>query len=112
QVLDVLRSMSAEFGTGVLFVTHDLGVVADLCDRVVVMYAGQVVEEASADALFEGPRHPYSRALLDALPQSGARRGRLSVIPGIAPRAGSFPPGCRFHPRCPWAIDACTAHEV
>ena len=112
QVLDVLRSMCAEFGTGVLFVTHDLGVVADLCDRVVVMYAGQVVEEAPIDPLFEAPNHPYTCALLDALPQLGARRGRLSVIPGIAPRAGRFPSGCRFHPRCPASTDACVAQDV
>ncbi|MDW3215269.1 MAG: ABC transporter ATP-binding protein [Ilumatobacteraceae bacterium] len=112
QVLDVLRSMCAEFGTGVLFVTHDLGVVADLCDRVVVMYAGQVVEQAPIETLFDAPNHPYSCALLDALPQLGARRGRLSSIPGVAPRAGRFPTGCRFHPRCPASTEACAAESV
>jgi peptide/nickel transport system ATP-binding protein len=107
QVLDVLRTMCADLGTAVLFVTHDLGVVADLCDRVLVMYAGQLVEESPVDPIFRSPRHPYTRALIEAMPQVGARRERLSVIPGVAPRAGQFADGCRFHPRCSYALDAC-----
>ncbi len=112
QVLDVLRRLSRERDMAVLLVTHDLGVVADLCDDVVVMYAGQVVESADVDGLFEEPAHPYTRALLRAMPQVGARQGELAVIPGTAPGAGELPGGCRFHPRCEAAIDACRAGPV
>ena len=112
QVLDVLRTMGKELDTAVLFVTHDLGVVAELCDRVVVMYAGQIVEQSDVDPLFEMPRHPYTRALLRAMPQIGARRGRLPVIPGSAPRPGGMPPGCRFHPRCEEGEQRCTEAPV
>ncbi|GAA2895237.1 ABC transporter ATP-binding protein [Pseudonocardia halophobica] len=107
QVLDLLRAMRDEFGTAVVFVTHDLGVVADICDRAVVMYAGQVVERAGVDALYEHPRHPYTEALLSAMPQLTARSGRLATIPGSTPPAGAMPAGCRFHPRCGHVVDAC-----
>jgi peptide/nickel transport system ATP-binding protein len=107
QVLDLLREMRDEFGTAVVFVTHDLGVVADICDRAVVMYAGQVVERAEVDTLYEHPRHPYTEALLSAMPQLAARSGRLATIPGSTPPAGAMPPGCRFHPRCGHVVDAC-----
>jgi oligopeptide/dipeptide ABC transporter ATP-binding protein len=107
QVLDLLRAMRDEFGTAVVFVTHDLGVVADICDRAVVMYAGQVVERSGIDALYEHPRHPYTEALLSAMPQLTARSGRLATIPGSTPPAGAMPPGCRFHPRCGHVVDAC-----
>ena len=112
QVLDVLREMARELNTAVLFVTHDLGVVAELCDRVVVMYAGQIVEESAVDPLFESPRHPYTRALLRSMPQIGARRGRLPVIPGAAPRPGNMPDGCRFHARCSEGEQRCTESPV
>jgi oligopeptide/dipeptide ABC transporter ATP-binding protein len=112
QVLDLIRQMARDSGTAVLFVTHDLGVVADLCDRVVVMYAGEVVEQAAVDDLFESPGHPYTRALLRSMPQVGARQGRLPVLPGSAPRAGSMPPGCRFEPRCIEALPECAAAPV
>ncbi|MCF7550522.1 ABC transporter ATP-binding protein [Pseudonocardia sp. WMMC193] len=107
QVLDLLRSMRDEFGTAVVFVTHDLGVVADICDRAVVMYAGQVVERAPIDDLYAAPRHPYTEALLSAMPQLVARTGRLATIPGSTPPAGSMPAGCRFHPRCGHVVDTC-----
>jgi peptide/nickel transport system ATP-binding protein len=91
----------------VLFVTHDLGVVADLCDRVVVMYAGQVVEEADIHDLFDRPRHPYTAGLLAAIPQVVGADGQLASIPGVVPSAAAMPPGCRFEPRCPFAVEAC-----
>ncbi len=112
QVLDVVREMCRAFDTAVLFVTHDLGVVADLCDRVVVMYAGQVVEQAGVDPLFEAPEHPYTSALLESMPQVGARRGRLPVIPGSAPRPGSMPEGCRFTERCAESEQQCAQAPV
>jgi peptide/nickel transport system ATP-binding protein len=107
QVLDLMRTMSAESGTAVVFVTHDLGVVADICDRAVVMYAGQVVEQAGVDDLYHRPRHPYTAALMTAMPQLTGRSGRLATIPGRTPAPGSMPTGCRFHPRCAHAVAAC-----
>jgi peptide/nickel transport system permease protein len=107
QILDLLRSLRSEFGLAVLFVTHDLGVVADICDRVVVLYAGQLVEEAPLDRFFDRPRHPYSEGLLAAMPRMSARDEALYTIPGQVPVAGTAPPGCRFLPRCRHARDAC-----
>ncbi|WP_252437231.1 ABC transporter ATP-binding protein [Pseudonocardia humida] len=107
QVLDLMRTMSREHGTAVVFVTHDLGVVADICDRAVVMYAGQVVEQAVVDDLYHRPRHPYTAALMTAMPQLTGRSGRLATIPGRTPAPGSMPAGCRFHPRCAHAVDRC-----
>ncbi|QJY48097.1 ABC transporter ATP-binding protein [Pseudonocardia broussonetiae] len=100
EILELLRELRREQGIAVLLVTHDLGVVADFCDRVVAMYAGTVVERAGVDELFADPRHPYTRALLDAVPQAGDPRTILPVIPGRVPAAGRFPGGCRFEPRC------------
>jgi len=95
----------------VLLITHDLGVVAGHADRVVVMYAGRVVETAPTDALFEQPTHPYTEGLLAAVPRIDAPRSRLHAIPGQVPAATAWPPGCRFHPRCPYAWDKCAAQE-
>jgi peptide/nickel transport system ATP-binding protein len=107
QILELLRSLRTELGMGVLFVTHDLGVVAEICDRVVVMYAGQVVEEAAVDRFFAAPRHPYGEGLLASMPQLAARHARLPVIPGQVPPPDAWPTGCRFHPRCAYALDGC-----
>ncbi len=112
QVLDLIRSLQQAMGMSVLFVTHDLGVVADICDRVVVMYAGQVVEEAPVAALFSRPRHPYAGALLASMPSLGSTEAHLHVIPGRVPTPGRMPEGCRFHPRCEHAIEACESTEV
>ncbi|SHL11305.1 oligopeptide transport system ATP-binding protein [Pseudonocardia thermophila] len=100
EILGLLRDLQRDLDLAVLLVTHDLGVVADFCDDVVVMYAGHVVERASIDELFYSPGHPYSSALLASVPQSGSPRTRLAVIPGRVPPAGRFPAGCRFQPRC------------
>ena len=107
QILDLLRSLQRELGLAVLFVTHDLGVVADVCDRVAVMYAGQLVEEAPLEPFFSRPRHPYSEGLLAAMPRMTSRDAPLYAIPGQVPAAGAAPPGCRFLPRCRHARDAC-----
>jgi peptide/nickel transport system permease protein len=112
QILDLLRWLQAELGMAVIFVTHDLGVIADLCSRVIVMYAGQVVEEASVDELFANPRHPYTEGLLAAIPQSGLENERLASIPGVVPAPTEMPLGCRFHPRCPYAVPACASTPV
>jgi len=104
QVLRLLDDLQAERDMGVLFVTHDLGVVAAVADRVVVMYAGKVMETAPVEELFENPSHPYTAALLDCLP---GRTGDLGAIPGGLPDPTDPPDGCRFHPRCEHAVDAC-----
>jgi peptide/nickel transport system ATP-binding protein/oligopeptide transport system ATP-binding protein len=106
QILKLILRLREQLGMGVLLVTHDLGVVAQTCDRVAVMYAGHVVEEAPVEILFRRPRHPYTASLLAALP-ARSNDGVLRAIPGGPPDLARPPPGCRFHPRCPHAIDAC-----
>ncbi len=108
QILDLLRTLQSELDLAVVFVTHDLGVVADLCDRVAVMYAGQIVEQATAHELFTHPRHPYTEGLLRAMPQASQERAdALYVIDGTVPTAAAMPTGCRFHPRCQYAVADC-----
>jgi dipeptide transport system ATP-binding protein len=109
QILELLDRLRRELELAVVLITHDLSVVAETCDRVVVMYAGSVVEEASAATLFATPSHPYTRGLLAALPRLGqpAERGKLPAIPGQVPDASDRPPGCAFHPRCPDSFDRC-----
>ena len=112
EFLDLLRSLQARLGMAVILVTHDLGVIADLCSRVVVMYAGQVVEEASVEDLFARPQHSYTEGLLAAIPQVAEHDERLASIPGVVPDPHAMPTGCRFHPRCPYAIPECTSAPV
>jgi peptide/nickel transport system ATP-binding protein len=112
QILDLMRSLQEELGTAILFVTHDFGVVADICDRVAVMYAGQIVEAAPVSEVFARPRHPYSEGLLVSMPQAASPGGRLTVIAGQVPRPGALPSGCRFHPRCAYATVECQAAPV
>ena len=112
QILELLAELRGEFGLSILFVTHDLGVVADFCDRVLVMYAGQIVEQAEIHRLFAHPAHPYSDALLAAMPRLTDRNKELVTIPGSVPTIERFPSGCRFHPRCRLAVEDCTAGSV
>ncbi|MEJ2214977.1 MAG: ABC transporter ATP-binding protein [Gemmatimonadota bacterium] len=111
QILELLLDLRDRLGMAVILITHDLGVIAETCDRVVVMYAGRVVEQAPARDLFLDPRHPYTQGLLEALPQLDRRQERLAVIPGAVPAPTAWPAGCRFHPRCRYAWDRCTAGE-
>jgi oligopeptide/dipeptide ABC transporter ATP-binding protein len=111
QILELLGRLQKELGMAVLLITHDLGVVAGHADRVVVMYAGKVVETADTTALFDHPVHPYTEGLLAAVPRIDAPRSRLHAIPGQVPAATAWPVGCRFHPRCPYAWDKCVAEE-
>ena len=107
QILDLLRSLQREWGMSIVLITHDLGVVAEMAQRVVVMYAGQIVERADVEALFAWPRHPYTAGLLRSIPRLEGEREALEPIDGTVPDAASFPDGCRFHPRCPLARDRC-----
>jgi oligopeptide/dipeptide ABC transporter ATP-binding protein len=107
QILSLLAELRAKHGMAVLLITHDLGVVAEVCDRVVVMYAGQVVETGSVEEIFADARHPYTRALLDALPSMATRGERLKSIPGTVPSPTDLPSGCRFMDRCSRAGAGC-----
>lgn len=107
QVMDLMKKMRDDFETSILLVTHDLGVVAEMADHVVVMYAGQVVETTDADTLFDKPLHPYTNGLMDSIPSINEDKETLYSIPGIVPEASNFPQGCRFADRCSLAVDRC-----
>jgi oligopeptide/dipeptide ABC transporter ATP-binding protein len=112
QILDLMKALRRERGTAILLITHDMGVVADMADRVAVMYAGRIVESGPADAIFADPRHPYTRLLLRSVPRlDDAPKGEMTVIAGSVPAQGDWPPGCRFAPRCPLAEAACVARD-
>jgi len=100
QILDLMRSMRKEMGTSVILITHDLGVVAEMAERVAVMYAGEIVEQTDVDSLFDEPLHPYTQGLIGSIPILGEIKDRLEVIPGSVPNLVNLPPGCRFAPRC------------
>ncbi|MGD1086633.1 MAG: ABC transporter ATP-binding protein [Verrucomicrobiota bacterium] len=108
QILDLLRDLKERLGMAILLITHNLGIVGDMADRVAVMYAGQIVELSPARELLRRPLHPYTRALMNSVPKLRGGAGRLPAIPGGVPRIGSFPPGCRFAPRCPIARPECS----
>ncbi len=108
QILELLHELKQRLGMAILLITHNLGIVGDMADRVAVMYAGQVVELAPAMELLRRPLHPYTKALMNAVPKLAGGADRLSAIPGNVPRIGNFPPGCRFAPRCPIAKPECS----
>ena len=109
QVLQVMRRLQGEFGTAIILITHDLGVVAEVADDVVVMYAGSTMEKADRYETFGAPHHPYTEGLLQSLPAYGGERERLRPIPGQPPSLINLPGGCPFHPRCPYVMDRCRA---
>ncbi len=111
QILDLMRRLQQELGTAIILITHDLGVIADLVDTVVVMYAGKVVERAPVKRLFAAPRHPYTQGLLRSVPSLETREHRMRTIEGTVPSAYAMPQGCRFHPRCTMARDVCRTEE-
>jgi peptide/nickel transport system ATP-binding protein len=107
QIIDVLLRLSEESGTALLFITHDLGVVAETCQRIITMYAGEVVEDARTDDVLLRPRHPYTSGLIRSLPRLSERKAKLPAIAGRVPNAFEMPEGCRFQARCPYAVEAC-----
>jgi peptide/nickel transport system ATP-binding protein len=109
QILDLMRDLKEKTGTSIMLITHDLGVVAEMCDRVIVMYAGQVVEETDVETLFEQPKHPYTIGLMNSIPDLEEEREYLQTIPGAVPLPHQMPKGCRFAPRCSQAMAIC--HE-
>jgi len=106
QILALIQKLKAEIGTSLLLITHNLGVVAEMCDEVAIMYAGKIVEQSPVHDIFSRPKHPYTKMLLEAVPKPG--RKRLVPIPGTVPNLIDTPPGCAFHPRCPRAMDVCS----
>ncbi|WP_336345115.1 ABC transporter ATP-binding protein [Halalkalicoccus ordinarius] len=111
QILDLLEGLAEEFDTAIQLITHDLGVVAEVCDRVMVMYAGKPVEKAPVEELYYDPKMPYTVGLMSSIPRVGDTRERLQTIPGTMPDLVELPPGCDFHPRCPFAEEVCTRKE-
>jgi peptide/nickel transport system ATP-binding protein/oligopeptide transport system ATP-binding protein len=107
QILELMKKLQREFSSAILFITHDLGVIAEMTDRVIVMYAGLIVEEAKVEDLFETPLHPYTIGLMNSKPDLNIQEKRLNVIPGNVPNLTNLPAGCAFNPRCSFAIDKC-----
>ncbi len=111
RILELMNQLKREGGTSIMLVTHDMGVVAESCDRVAVMYAGRIVEYAEAETLFAGPRHPYTLGLMRSIPRIDRETERLQAIPGVVPNATSLPHGCKFRDRCRYADDVCAQKE-
>ena len=109
QILDLMGELKAQSGAAIILITHDLGVVAEICDEVAVMYAGEIVERASVDELFANPQHPYTVGLLGSIPRLGRQTSHLATIEGMVPNMANPPPGCRFAARCPFAKSTCVA---
>ena len=110
QILDLMLKLKEELDTAIILITHDLGIIAEVAQRVIVMYAGEIVEEATVDEIFENPLHPYTRGLLQSMPhvdQRSKRLARLQEIPGVVPGLNELPQGCLFHPRCPQTMEIC-----
>jgi len=107
QILELMKKLKEEFHTSILLITHDLGIIAEMCDRVNIMYGGVIVETSAVLDLFENPLHPYSQGLLSAIPRFDMKKEELAVIPGVVPDLIHPPSGCRFHPRCPHAMPVC-----
>jgi len=107
QILDLLKELKNRLNVAMILITHDMGIVADVCDRVTVLYAGQVCESGTVEQVFEKPKHPYTQALLTSVPNLALRKEKLSVIPGNVPNLIEPPSGCRFNPRCPYAQQIC-----
>jgi peptide/nickel transport system ATP-binding protein len=111
QILELLNSLRKKLGLAIIFVTHDLGVVAEICDKVLVMYGGVTAEYADVDTIYNQPRHPYTQELLKAFPDLTKPKKKLTSIPGYPPRLDALPAGCRFAPRCPAAFDRCHTEQ-
>lgn len=111
QILDLMENLKQKTGTSILFITHDLGVVAEVCDDVVVMYSGRVVEKGDVRSIFASPSHPYTKGLLASIPKLGECAEELESIPGNVPNPKYMPQGCKFAPRCSCAFDKCREEE-
>lgn len=111
QILDLINELKYQFGMAILMITHDMGVIAEVADRVGVMYAGKIVEYANVKTIFANPKHPYTWGLMNSIPRPGLNRNRLSTITGVVPSSYNYPKGCNYNIRCPIASDNCFIHE-
>ena len=111
QVLELMKELKVKYRTSMILITHDLGVVAEICDKIAIMYAGSIVEYGTAEEIYNRHRHPYTQALFDSIPDIDADQERLNVIPGVTPDPTNLPAGCAFHPRCAHACDACAERD-
>ncbi|MFW6381075.1 MAG: ABC transporter ATP-binding protein [Bacillota bacterium] len=111
QILRLMKDLKQEIGASIILITHDLGVIAQMVERVLVFYAGHIIERAQIDTLFEDPKHPYTRGLIKSIPRIGHKRTRLDTIPGMVPSPFEFPEGCRFNPRCKDVMDICVKED-
>ncbi len=107
QILDLINNLKKKLGTSIIMITHDMGIVAECCDEVAVMYAGEVVEQGKVQQIFNHPHHPYTKGLLNSIPKLEGNGDRMEVIPGMVPNINRMPEGCRFHPRCKYADELC-----
>ncbi|HIC88047.1 MAG TPA: ABC transporter ATP-binding protein [Anaerolineae bacterium] len=112
QIMDLLNRINREHGTSIILVTHDLGLAAEFCHNIAVMYAGRIVEEGPTNDVIEDPKHPYTRGLLDCIPRIRQERRRIKPIPGTVPDLINLPPGCAFRPRCAFAREECLGHDI
>jgi oligopeptide/dipeptide ABC transporter ATP-binding protein len=111
QIIELLSDLQHESGMGILFITHDLTIVESIADRLLIMYAGQILEEGRAGDVLNNPKHPYTQALLSCAPSIAEKKDKLSTIPGSVPQPGAYPIGCRFHPRCDLVESVCSQDE-
>ncbi len=111
QIIELLSDLQHESGMGILFITHDLTIVESIADRLLIMYAGQILEEGRAGDVLNNPKHPYTQALLSCVPSIAEKKDKLSTIPGSVPQPGAYPTGCRFHPRCDLVESVCSQDE-
>jgi oligopeptide/dipeptide ABC transporter ATP-binding protein len=111
QILDLIKNLQKELNTSVLLITHDLGIVAEMASRVIVMYAGNIMEKCTVEQVFTNAKHPYTKALLECIPTGRRTDGKLRVIPGTVPNAFEYPEGCRFQARCEYTEDVCHNHR-
>ena len=111
QILDLMRKLRDELGTAIILITHDLGVIAEMVEEVIVMYAGKIVERTDVRSLFRDPKHPYTQGLLGSLPKLHEKKERLQTIEGVVPSPFNMPTGCRFHPRCQLRASICKAEQ-
>ena len=111
QILELMKDLKKKYQSSMIMITHDLGIVAEICDNVAIMYAGNVLEYGSVADIYKDPRHPYTRALFDSIPDLNRNQERLKVISGLPPDPTDIPSGCPFHPRCPYSSECCKAEE-
>jgi peptide/nickel transport system ATP-binding protein len=111
QIINLMKKLKRELGISIIFISHDLSIISEIADRVAIMYAGKIVELGSSDSVYLKPKHPYTQALLRAVPRIKGKKEKLTFIPGAPPNLIEPPSGCRFHPRCPYAFDRCIREE-